>query len=135
MGDPMDRREAIIALVALSAVPLAAEAQQAAKIARIGYLTLSLAAAPHLQEAFLQGLRDLGYVEGRNVVIEYRDAEGKYERFPALATELVALKVDVIVVTSTPSAVAVKQATRTIPIVFTWAADPVGSGLFTSLAW
>jgi putative tryptophan/tyrosine transport system substrate-binding protein len=67
-------------------------------------------------------------------VIEYRDAEGKYERFPALATELVALKVDLIVVTSTVSGVAVKQATRTIPIVFTWAADPVGSGLVTSLA-
>jgi len=76
--------------------PVGAEAQQAAKIARIGYLTLSLAAAPHLREAFLQGLRDLGYVEGRNVVIEYRDAEGKYERLPALAAELVALKVDVI---------------------------------------
>ena len=119
----------------LLAAPLAAEAQQTAgKVVRIGYLAANLAASPHLREAFLQGLRDLGYVEGRNVVIEYRDAEGKYERFPALATELVALKVDVIVVTSTPSAVAVKQATRTIPIVFTWAADPVGSGLVTSLA-
>jgi len=118
----------------LLAAPLTVEAQQAAKVVRIGYLAANLAASPHLREAFLQGLRDLGYVEGRNVVIEYRDAEGKYERFPALATELVALKVDVIVVTSTPSAVAVKQATRTIPIVFTWAADPVGSGLVTSLA-
>jgi putative tryptophan/tyrosine transport system substrate-binding protein len=119
---------------ALLTAPFAAEAQPAAKVARIGYLAANLAASPHLREAFLQGLRDLGYVEGRNVVIEYRDAEGKYERFPALATELVALKVDVIVVTSTPAAVAVKQATRTIPIVFTWAADPVGSGLVTSLA-
>jgi putative ABC transport system substrate-binding protein len=129
------RREFIGTLAGgLLTAPFAAEAQQAAKIARIGYLAGNLAASPHLREAFLQGLRDLGYVEGRNVVIEYRDAEGKYERFPALATELVALKVDVIVVTSTPSAVVVKQATRTIPIVFTWAADPVGSGLVTSLA-
>ena len=77
--------------------PVAAEAQQAAKVARIGYLAANLAASPHLHEAFLQGLRDLGYVEGRNVVIEYRDAEGKLERLPALAAELVALKVDVIV--------------------------------------
>jgi putative tryptophan/tyrosine transport system substrate-binding protein len=129
------RREFIGTLTGgLLAAPVVAEAQQAAKIARIGYLAANLAASPHLREAFLQGLRDLGYVEGRNLVIEYRDAEGKYEQFPALATELVALKVDVIVVTSTPAAVAVKQATRTFPIVFTWAADPVGSGLVTSLA-
>jgi putative ABC transport system substrate-binding protein len=66
------------------AAPLAAEAQQAAKIARIGFLSPNLAANPHLQEAFLEGLRDLGYVEGRNVVIEYRDAEGKAERLPGL---------------------------------------------------
>src|SRR2546422_3886557 len=111
----MDRRDTVLALLALGAAPLAAEAQQAAKVARIGYLSPNLAASPHLRDAFLQGLRDLGYVEGRNVVIEYRDAEGKLERLPALAGELVALKVDVIVVTSTPSAVAVKQATRTIP--------------------
>jgi putative tryptophan/tyrosine transport system substrate-binding protein len=131
------KRRDLLALVggAAAVLSLAAEAQQAAKVVRIGYLAANLAASPHLREAFLHGLHDLGYVEGRNVVIEYRDAEGKYERFPALATELVALKVDVIVVTSTPSAVAVKQATRTIPIVFTWAADPIGSGLVTSLAW
>ena len=117
------------------AAPLAAEAQQAAKIARIGYLAANLAASPHLREAFRQGLRDLGYVEGRNVVIEYRDAEGKLERLPALAAELVALKVDVIVAAGgTPAALAAKQATRTLPIVFAAAADPVGSGLVTSLA-
>jgi len=92
-------------------------------------------ASPHTREAFRQGLRDLGYVEGRNVVIEYRSAEGKYERFPALAAELVALKVDVIVAAgSTPAALAAKQATRTILIVFASAADPVASGLVTSLA-
>jgi putative ABC transport system substrate-binding protein len=114
--------------------PVAAEAQQAAKVARIGYLVLDLAAAPHLTEAFRQGLRDLGYVEGRNLVIEYRSAEGKLERLPALAAELVALKVDVIVAGGEPHALAAKQATRTIPIVFTSATDPVTDGLVTSLA-
>src|SRR5574341_417883 len=115
--------------------PVAAEAQQAAKVARIGFLVANLAALPHLREAFLQGLRDLGYVEGRNVVIEYRDAEGKSERLPALAAELVALKVDVILaVGGTPSALAAKQATRTLPIIFATAADPVTSGLVTILA-
>jgi putative ABC transport system substrate-binding protein len=119
----------------LLAAPLAAEAQQAAKVARIGYLSAALAANPHALEPFLQGLRDLGYVEGRNIVIEYRDAEGKLERLPALAAELVALKVDVIVGgLGTPGALAAKQATKTIPIVFAAAADPVGSGLVTSLA-
>ena len=115
-------------------MPLAAEAQQAAKAARIGYLASDRAAGAHLIEAFRQGLRDLGYVEGHNVVIEYRDAEGKYERLPALAAELVALKVDVIVAGGTPQALAAKQATRTIPIVLTGAGDPVTSGLVTSLA-
>jgi ABC-type uncharacterized transport system substrate-binding protein len=115
--------------------PVAAEAQQAAKAARIGYLAnLPPAAYPHLHEAFLQGLRDLGYVEGRNLVIEYRFAEGKFERFPALAAELVALRVDVIVAANSLAVLPAKQATKTIPIVFTVAADPVGSGLVTSLA-
>ncbi len=135
----MDRRDTVLALLALGAAPLAAEAQQAAKIARIGYLTTSLGASPHLPEAFRQGLRDLGYVEGRNLVIEYRDAEGKVEgkveRLPALAAELVALKVDVIVTgTSTLAARVAKEATRTIPIVFAGVGDPVESELVTSLA-
>ena len=116
------------------ATPLAAEAQQAAKVPRIGYLAANLAASPHLTEAFLQGLRDLGYVEGRNVALEYRSAEGKLERLPALAAELVALEVDVILVGGTPHALAAKQATKTIPIVFAAGADPVESGLVTSLA-
>ena len=130
------RRVGLVSLLCLTtlAAQLAAEAQQAAKVPRIGYLTGSLASSPHLREAFRQGLRDLGYVEGRNVVIEYRDAEGKYDRLPALAADLVALKVDVIVVTSTPAALAAKQATRTIPIVLAFVADPIGSGLVTSLA-
>ena len=105
-----------------------------AKVARIGYLGTNRAANPHLHEALRQGLRDLGYVEGRNLVIEYRDAEGKVERLPALAPELVALNVDVIVAPGTPQALAAKQATRTIPIVFTAAIDPVTDGLVTSLA-
>ncbi|HEY3195145.1 MAG TPA: ABC transporter substrate-binding protein, partial [Candidatus Dormibacteraeota bacterium] len=119
----------------LLAAPLAAEAQQAAKVARIGWLGFNLAAGdPRITEAFLQGLRDLGYVEGRNVVVDYRDAEGKSERLSALAAELVALKVDLIVVAGTLAALAAKQATRTLPIVFIAVGDPVTSGLVTSLA-
>ena len=132
--DRVQRRDFLIAVGALLAAPLAAEAQQAAKVARIGYLSPNLAASPHLRDAFLQGLRDLGYVEGRNVVIEYRDAEGKLERLPALAAELVALKVDVILAEGARSAPVAMQATTTIPIVFAAAGDPVGSGLVTSLA-
>ena len=118
----------------LVVAPSAAEAQQAAKVARIGYLGTNRAVAPRHVDAFLQGLRDLGYVEGRNLVIEYRDAEGKLERLPALAAELVALKVDVIVAATTPGALAAKQATKTVPIVFAVAADPVTDGLVASLA-
>jgi putative ABC transport system substrate-binding protein len=131
----MDRRTFVATLAGgLLTAPVAAEAQQSARVPRIGYLTGNLATGLYLREAFLQGLRDLGYVEGRNVAIEYREAEGKYERFPVLAGDLVAPKVDVIVVTNTPAALAAKQANRTIPIVLAWAADPVGSGLVTSLA-
>jgi len=131
----VERRQFLIAAGGLLAAPLGAEAQQAAKVARIGYLSPNLAASPHLREAFLHGLRDLGYVEGRNVVIEYRDAEAKRERLPALAAELVALRVDVILADGgTLGPRVAMQATRTIPIVFASAADPVGSGLVTSLA-
>src|SRR5437773_3315203 len=114
--------------------PRATGAQQAATAARIGYLATDLAASPHLREAFRQGLRDLGYVEGRNVVIEYRDAEGKFERLATLAAELIALKVDVIMAVSTPAALPATQAPRVLPIVFATAGDPVGSGFVTSLA-
>jgi putative ABC transport system substrate-binding protein len=131
-----NRRKLIVALGAGAlTAPLSSFAQQTAKVARIGYLSPNLAANSHLRDAFLQGLRDLGYVEGRNVVIEYRDAEGKVERHPALVAELVALKVDVIVVAgSTLTAQTAKQATSTLPIVFIAVGDPVGSGLVTSLA-
>jgi putative ABC transport system substrate-binding protein len=114
---------------------VAAEAQQAAKVARIGWLGEEPTRSTYLREAFLQGMGDLGYVEGRNLVLESRYAEGKLERFPALAAELVALKVDVIVAAGgTRAVLAAKQATKTVPIVFPAASDPVASGLVSSLA-
>jgi putative tryptophan/tyrosine transport system substrate-binding protein len=129
----VQRRRFLFAAGALLAAPRAAEAQQTARVARIGFLAGSMAGDPRLPEAFRQGLRDLGYVEGRNVVIEYRDAEGKLERLPALAAELVALKVDVIVTVSTLHSLAARQATKTIPIVFASVGDPVADGLVASL--
>ncbi|MET3839938.1 ABC transporter substrate-binding protein [Bradyrhizobium sp. OAE829] len=131
----MRRRDFMTLLVGASGVawPFAADAQRPARIARIGYLATNLI-NQGLLEAFRQGLRDLGYVEGRNVVIEYRDAQGKLEPLPALAAELVALKVDVIVASSTAAAQAAKQATAVIPIVFATVPDPVATGLVTSLA-
>jgi putative ABC transport system substrate-binding protein len=125
---------AVVLSVSLALAPFVADAQEAANVARIGYLSANRAAGLHLEEAFHQGLRDLGYVERRNLVIEYRDGGGKPERLPALAAELVALKVDVIVAPSIVAALAAKQATRTLPIVFALAADAVGTGLVTSLA-
>ena len=111
-----------------------AEAQQPAGIPRIGILTPASASFYSARvEAFRQRLRELGYVEGKNIVIEYRYAEGKLERLPDLAAELVRLKVDVIV-TAGPAILAAKKASATIPIVFAAAADPVGSGLVSSLA-
>ena len=134
----MNRRAFLSAVSgSLLAVPFAADAQQAAKVPRIGFLVASSAsdsAYARLIEAFRQGLRDLGYVEGQNIFIEYRYAEGTYERLPALAAELVRLKVNVIVSHSTPGPSAAKQATSTIPIVMTSAGDPVGSGLVSSMA-
>jgi putative ABC transport system substrate-binding protein len=112
-----------------------ATAQPRPGIVRLGYLTSNLSASPHLHEAFRQGLRELGYVEGRNLTIEYRDAKGTLERLPALADELVARSVDLIVTAGgTPAALAAKHATRTLPIVFTAVADPVTDGLVPGLA-
>jgi putative ABC transport system substrate-binding protein len=117
-----------------AAWPLAVSAQQAAgKVSRIGYLASNLGNQGPV-EAFRQGLRDLGYVEGRNLVIEYRDGQGKLEPLPALAAELVALKVDVIVASSTAAALAAKQVTSVVPIVFGTVPDPVATGLVASLA-
>ena len=119
----------------LMALSFPAKAQQPAKIPRIGYLSaISLSTSPARIEAFLQGLRDLGYVEGKNIVIEYRFAEGKLDRLPALAVELVRLKVDVIVTIASRETRAAKEATNTIPIVMTNEGDPVGTGLVASLA-
>jgi putative ABC transport system substrate-binding protein len=137
LRSPDMSRRAFVAAVAsgLLAAPLTALAQPAAKVPRIGVLTINLAASPpNLHEAFRQELRDLGYVEGRNVVLEYRDAGGKVEQLPALAAELVALKVDVILAGPTVAAVAAKHVTRTLPIVFIGPSDPVTSGLVSSLA-
>ena len=123
----------IVALtLSLLAAPLAATAQQPAKVPRIGLIRPGSPPDPNA-EAFLQGLRDLGYVEGRTIAIEYRWAQGSPERIPDLTAELVRLKVDVIV-TSGQFALAAKQATSTIPIVMSVSADPVGSGLVASLA-
>ena len=127
------RRYFLTAAGALVAASLTAEAQAPAKIARIGFIDPGLPDTS-LFEAFRQGLRDLGYVEGRNILIEFRTAQGKPERFPPLAAELVALKVDVIVTVSNTTALAAKQATRTVPIVFTAVANPVAAGIVTSLA-
>ena len=112
-----------------------AGAQQAGKIFRIGYLENSTASGSAvLLEAFRQELSKLGWIEGKNITFEYRFAEQKPERLPELAADLVRLKVDLIVVASTPPALAAKRATTTIPIVIAVAGDPVGSGLVTSLA-
>ena len=120
----------------LAAQPLSAQAQQTEKIRRIGFLAVnSPSADKHLDEAFRQSLRELGWVEGRNITIEYRSAEGKADRLPALAAELVNAKVDVIVSAGgTPGAQAAKKATGTIPIVFTSSGDPVATALVASLA-
>jgi len=115
----------------LLALCASAEAQQTGKVPRIGYLT-SVGSAPN--EAFLQGLRDLGYVEGKNILIEFRTTGGKYERLPKLAAELVQRKVDVIVADTAPEVIAAKNATATIPIVMRGVADPIASGLVATLA-
>jgi putative ABC transport system substrate-binding protein len=119
----------------LLAAPLAAEAQQAEKVYRIGMLerTSSAINAANLN-GFRQGLRELGYVEGKNFIIEYRSADGRDERFPGLATELVRLKVDLILTRGTPATLAAKNATGTIPVIMTGVGDPVRQGVVASLA-
>ncbi len=122
--------------VGILITPIVAEAQPAAKVPRIGYLVTGSLESPETRvalDAFRQGLRERGYVEGQNILIEYRAADGKIERFPGLATELARLKVDLILAANTPAARAAQQATTTIPIVVPVIGDPVGDGLVTSL--
>jgi putative ABC transport system substrate-binding protein len=130
----VERRVFLAATLGLLAVPLAARAQQAGKVPRIGFLGVtSLSTISARIAGFRQGLRELGYVEGSNVVIEYRWAEGKAERLPDLADELVRLKVDVIVTGGPADTRAAKKATAAIPIVMGFDNDPVGSGFVASL--
>ena len=134
----MRRREFITLIggaAASSAWPLAARAQQAGKLPTIGFLGASTPAAQsQWTAAFVQRLRELGWIEGRTISIEYRWAEGRDERYAEIAAEFVRLKVDVIVTYATPAVIAAKQATSVIPIVFAVAADPVSTGLVASLA-
>src|SRR5262252_8280707 len=120
----------LLAILFLTTVPFA-QAQEVKKIFWIGYLAGS-GSAPN--QAFVQGMRDLGYVEGKNIAFVFRTAEGNPERYADLASELVRLKVDIIVTDYTSAALAAKKATSTIPIVMTTLTDPVGTGLVVSLA-
>ena len=135
----MNRRDFVVAVVALlalgvTAAPLAAEAQQAGKVYRIGYLSApTRASVENALQAFLRALRELGWVEGQNLIIEYRWAEGNVERLPDLAAELVRRKVDVIVAPAGSAALAAKNATSSIPIVMIFPSDPVEMGLVASL--
>ena len=125
----------IFVVVVLLAVAVIAEAQQSGKIFRIGFLDSSTASGSAvLVESFRQELSRLGWIEGKNIAIEYRFAEGQPKRQPELAAELVRLKVDLIVVSGIGVALAAKKATTTIPIVMTRAGDPVALGLVASLA-
>jgi len=131
----MGRREVISLLGgAAAAWPLAARAQQAGKLPTMGVLGASPSAESQRVAAFVQRLRELAWIDGRNVAIEYRWAEGRSEHYTEAAAEFVRLKVDVIVTVSTPSALAAKQATSVIPIVFVAVSDPVGNGVVASLA-
>jgi putative ABC transport system substrate-binding protein len=130
----MTKKIIVLALCSLLLAPCsAAEAQQPGNVPRIGFLTQAPPAAA-LIEAFRQGLREHGYVEGKTIVIEYRDAEGKPDRLPGLAADLVRLKVNGIVVGGGEATLAAKNASTVIPIIMAGASDPVGSGLVASLA-
>ena len=133
----MQRRNillSLLALLTLGIIPLA-EAQRTNKVPRIGFLGNSTAALEaNLVGPFRYGLRDHGYVEGQNILIEYRWAEGKYERFPSLIAELIASKVDVIVTAGTPATQAYQKAKTSIPLVMVAVGDPVGTGIVASLS-
>jgi putative ABC transport system substrate-binding protein len=131
----MRRRDFLTGIVVSSTVPLVARAQQSGKLPTIGFLGQSTrSAASEWVAAFMQRLRELGWIENRTVAIEYRWAEGRDERFADLAAEFVQLKVDVIVASGTPAVLASKQATSVIPIIFATAGDPVRNNLVASLA-
>ena len=133
----LSRRSVLAGGFALLAAPLAASAQQPGKVARIGVLGNAPPTTPEFSrnwDAFRQGLGERGWVEGRNIVSEYRWAEGRVERLSSLTAELVSLKPDLIVASSGPGALAAKQATNAIPIVMVYVFDPVGQGLVASLA-
>ncbi len=134
----MRRREFILALGAAAAAwPFAARAQQAPKVARIGYLTIGSLESPEARKSldtFREGLYELGYIEGQNIVIEYRAADGKIERLPALAAELARLRLDLIVAGATPAGLAAQQAFTMTPIVVAAMGDPVRDGFVASLA-
>jgi len=125
---------AVVLTISLTLAPLAAEAQQAGKVYKIGYLSAYSAQRSPTLNSFLQGLHDLGYVEGRDFVMEYRWAEGHQDRLPEFAVDLVRAKVDVIVTGGTPATYAAMQATKTIPIVFGSAGAVVSKGIVASLA-
>ena len=131
----MDRRRFLLTLLAGAfAAPLAAGAQQAREVPRVGFLFYGSAGFSPELDAFRQGLNELGYIEGQNVAVEYRFASGRLERLQEVATQLVALRPSVIVAPGTPAAVAAKQATGMIPIVFAGVADAVGAGLVANFA-
>src|SRR2546426_2571798 len=134
--DPVMERRTFMAMLTGGIVvsSLAAEAQQAGKVYRIGFLGNSTAALEaNLVGPFREGLRELGYVEGQNFAIEYRWAEGKYERFPSLIAELLAQRVEVIVTAGTPATQVVKKATTSVPLVMVAVGDPVATGIVASL--
>src|SRR2546429_16053 len=134
MAIHIGRRELLVTLGGAAAWPLAARAQQAGKLPTIGFLGASPSIESQRVAAFVQRLRELTWIDGRNLAIEYRWAEGRNERYAENAAELVRLKVDVIVTSATPPTVAAKQATAVIPIVFAAVTDPVGTGLCTALS-
>src|SRR6478672_5246627 len=136
---PLDRRRFVTSLLASTVVlfrspRVTAEAQPAGKAPRIGVLTLAVASSTPLAEAFRQGLREQGFVDGQNIVLEFRFAAGRTDRLPALAADLVRLNVDAIVTESNAAALAAKHATHTIPIVMAIAGDPVKAGVVGDLA-
>ena len=131
----MDRRAFLATILGLLGAPLRVQAQGSGKIPRVGYTFARVSSEDQpVWDVMRQGLRELGYVEGQNIALEVRWAEGRYERLPELVAELIRLEVDVLVVGTTPGALAAKSATRTIPVVMYAVGDPVGSGLVTSLA-